>query len=139
MSNPSIIDLDALFADELTAGDDTVVAKVKLLGQEWDLIDSDNAFNSLRTADFENNPSVLTQLMLGLIHPSQRSAFTGALGRVQKLTAETLVKLINALVEAVAQRPTEPPSDSADTSTTPSSGPNSTEPDSATEAAPSES
>lgn len=130
----SILDLDALFADEL-AQEVKVLRKTKLFGRDWRIIDSDNGYNKVRLSNMENDPGVITDVILGFFHPDERGDIARLLAAQPHFDIEALIKLMNALFEAVAGRPTELPSGSEGTSTTPSSEPSSADSSSSVEVA----
>lgn len=106
----SVVDLDALFAEKIAADESEleIVGVVKLFGVEWNLVTPANSFTILRGGRMDEDPAVIAEVLVGLVHEDQRSAFTRALGRVKVLKTEMLLAILNAMYEVIAERPTQP-------------------------------
>lgn len=105
-----IIDLDAQIGP---ADAPLVTRKVKLFGEEWDVVCDVNSFTlaSLLNGDVQ----AYTEFLLTSVIDEQRAAMRRALTSQRNLDAERLAAITNALVEVMSARPTESPSASSRT------------------------
>jgi len=110
-------DIDALLADALAeAASKTVYIKVKLFGREWRISSQINTFLALRAG--EGDTKAFTEFLMNVAHPDERAEFQDALYRIEPLTADILLIIINNLMEAVANHPTKSSSGSSRTAKT---------------------
>lgn len=105
-----IIDLDAQLPESNTP---VVTRKVKLFGEQWDVVCDINSFTlaSLLTGDVQ----AYTEFLLSSVVEDQRAAMRRALTAQRNLDPERLASITNALVEVMSERPTESPSASSRT------------------------
>lgn len=105
----SIVDIQAIIDAEIERSEEKleVVGSIPFMGVDYDLVRPANAFTMMRSANIEEDPAIIAETMLQLIHPDQRVAFIKALGRVPVLPAMALVNILNAMYEVVAERPTQ--------------------------------
>jgi hypothetical protein len=109
------VDLDALLADDIAAA---IKAEkwntIKLFGQTWRITTEPNVFAALAGA--YGDVEALVSMIKGVVHPEEREDFTKALYTADGITADVLMKLLNGLIEAAAERPTKSPSASSQAS-----------------------
>jgi len=110
------VDLDALLADDIAAA---IKAekwnKITLFGETWRITTEPNVFAAL--AGSYGDVEALVSMIKGVVHPDEREDFTKALYTADGITADVLMKLLNGLIEAAAERPTKSPSASSRAST----------------------
>lgn len=102
---PTSFDMDAFIADQRDAALKTVKYNpMTLFGREWRLTTEPNVFVALAGAygDIE----AMTSMIGNCVHPDERADFRKALMSADGINAEVLMKLLNGLVEAAAERPT---------------------------------
>ena len=105
---PKILDLDA----EIGLDDTPSATKpFKLFGRTWTMLCDLNSFamSDLTTGE----PAAIVRFIDSVILPAERIDFRNAISSQPNLTAERLGKILTALVEAAAERPTTPPSASS--------------------------
>lgn len=84
---------------------------VRMFGREWNLNSSVNVFNVASfMASFD--ATTIHAYIKGLVAEDQWDEFSVELSKVKNLDLEKLMKIINAMTEAIAERPTTPPSGS---------------------------
>jgi hypothetical protein len=106
------IDLDALLADDIsTVVKNTKWNKIKLFDRTWRITTEPNVFASL--AGSYGDVEALVSIITNLPHPDEREEFHKALLGADGINAEVLMKLLNYLIEAAAERPTKSPSASS--------------------------
>lgn len=106
MTTPKRANLDLVLGD-----DEPIVTKpITLLGREWDVVCGLNFFtlSSIGAGD----PGAVARFLTNVVVADQREAFATALATAPNLDGEKLGKIVNALVEVAAERPTAPPSSS---------------------------
>ena len=105
-------DIDALLKDALAEASSKVTyIKVKLFDREWRISSQINTFLALRAG--EGDTKAFTEFLMNVAHPDERADFQEALYRIEPLTADILLLIINNLMEAVAGNPTKPSSASS--------------------------
>ena len=109
MTNPKIIDIDAILAEEEDEAAPTV--KVKLLGREWDFQTGVNTFTF--SAIMAGDVGAMSQFIVNSVVEEQRTEFGAALMKMSGMTPKKLNLLLSSIVEAVAERPTKQPSASS--------------------------
>jgi hypothetical protein len=108
----SIIDLDAQLAGDIAEALKTRKwNKIKLFGAEWRITTEPNVFAAL-AGSYGDIPA-LVSILTNIVHPDERTAFHQAMLDADGINAEVLMKLINLIVEAAAERPTKSPSASS--------------------------
>ena len=116
------VDLDAMFADKLSANVKTAKhAKITLGGTEWTVTDSGSVMAALELFSGDENAAAgaFADWIAGMVVEEQRPAFQQMLRRVQGLNAELLMEIAIAMQEALADRPTKPSEPSSDSSPSP--------------------
>ena len=99
-------DIDALLKDALAEASSKVTyIKVKLFDREWRISSQINTFLALRAG--EGDTKAFTEFLMNVAHPDERADFQEALYRIEPLTADILLLIINNLMEAVAGNPTK--------------------------------
>lgn len=106
MTKQKIIDIDA----ELGEDEPLVTKPIKLLGQQFDLVCDLNFFALGRLSS--GNPEAIATMMTAMIAPADQARFAQAMS-AKPLSPERLDKILAAMVEAAAERPTTPPSASS--------------------------
>jgi hypothetical protein len=111
-ASSNIIDLDAQLAGDIA---EALKArkwnKIKLFGQEWRITTEPNVFAAL-AGSYGDIPA-LVSILTNVVHPDERTDFHRAMLDADGINAEVLMKLINGIVEASAERPTKSPSGSS--------------------------
>ena len=106
------IDIDALLQEDI---DEAIAATkyvpVTVFGQTRRVSQSPNTFAAL--AGSYGDVEALVSMIVGVIHPDDSEDFRQDLLMAQGITADVLMKLLNSLVEAAAERPTKSPSGSS--------------------------
>jgi hypothetical protein len=106
------VDLDALLADDIAAViKATKWNKIKLFDKTWRITTEPNVFASL--AGSYGDVEALVSIIKNVVHPDEREEFHRTLLGADGINAEVLMKLLNHLVEAAAERPTTSPSGSS--------------------------
>ena len=116
------VDLDAMFADKLSANVKTAKhAKITLGGTEWTVTDSGSVMAALElfSGDEDSAAGAFADWIAGMVVEEQRPDFQKMLRRIQGLNAELLMEIAIAMQEALADRPTKPSEDSSDSSPSP--------------------
>lgn len=95
---------------------DTALANIKyskmtLFDRDWRLTSEPNVFVAL--AGSYGDIEAMTAMISNAVHPDERADFRKALMAADGINAEVLMKLLNGLVEAAAERPTKSPSGSS--------------------------
>lgn len=99
------IDLDAQLGFDLTPAP---TKPVRLFGSEWTIVCDVNSF---AISDIMSGDSGgIARFIRGVVIESEQEAFTKALAKVPNLDGEKLGKLLEVLIEAASERPTESPS-----------------------------
>lgn len=86
-------------------------SKMTLFDREWRLTSEPNVFVAL--AGSYGDIEAMTSMIGNAVHPDERGDFRTALMNADGINAEVLMKLLNGLVEAAAERPTKSPSASS--------------------------
>lgn len=108
----SVTDLDALLADDIAkAVKATKFNMITLFGKKWRITTEPNVFAAL--AGSYGDVQALVSMIVNIVHPEEREEFHKALLSAQGINADVLMKLLNGLVEAAAERPTKSPSGSS--------------------------
>lgn len=108
----TVTDLDALLADDIAkAVKATKWNKITLFDREWRITTEPNVFAAL--AGSYGDIEALVSMIGNIVHPDEREDFHKALLSAEGITADVLMKLLNGLVEAAAERPTKSPSGSS--------------------------
>jgi hypothetical protein len=111
-ASSNIIDLDALLAPDIAAALKAAKwNKIKLFGAEWRITTEPNVFAAL-AGSYGDIPA-LVSILTNIVHPDERTDFHRAMLSADGITADVLMKLINGIVEAAAERPTKSPSGSS--------------------------
>lgn len=111
----NIIDIDARLADDIAAALKAAKwNKIRLFGEEWRITTEPNVFAAL-AGSYGDIPA-LVSILTNIVHPDERTAFHQAMLNADGINADVLMKLINHIVEAAAERPTKSPSVSSRTS-----------------------
>ena len=111
-STTSPIDLDALLADNIAASvKATKWNRIKLFDRTWRITTEPNVFAAL--AGSYGDVEALVSMIKNIVHPDEREDFHRALLAKDGINAEVLMKLLNGLIEAAAERPTKLPSGSS--------------------------
>ena len=111
-SSNTPIDLDALLADDIAAVvKATKWNTIKLFDRTWRITTAPNVFAAL--AGSYGDVEALVSMTKNVVHPDEREDFHKALLLADGINAEVLMKLLNGLIEAAAERPTKSPSDSS--------------------------
>ena len=99
------IDLDSQLGFDLTPAPTKVV---RLFGTEWTIVCDINSFaiSDIMSGDAGS----IARFLRGVVVPEQGAAFADALSKVPNLDGEKLGKLLEVLIEAASERPTESPS-----------------------------
>jgi hypothetical protein len=107
-----IIDLDSIIrADREAAVDSAKYVKIKVFGSEYRITTSPNIYTSLAAGT--GDPVAIASLITNVLHEDDRDAFTKALMSAEGISAEVLLKMLNTMLEAVAERPTKSSSGSS--------------------------
>lgn len=115
--NSSILDLDALIADDLAAAKKNEKwNKIKLFEREWRVTTQPNAFAAV--AGSFGDAQALVSLVVDLIHPDEQVEFRNTVIKMRNLNNEVLMTIINGLLEAASEHPTKSPSGSSRASAT---------------------
>lgn len=85
--------------------------KIKVFGEEITLRTVINGYSMLSVLD--GDAYAMREAMLGLVIPDQREEFGRLLAQQPNLDAKALAVLYGKMIEAVAARPTQPPSTSS--------------------------
>lgn len=105
------VDIDALIAADLAANlKKARGATIDLGGRKWNLTDAGSVMAAVElfSGDEDRAGSAYTDWMLGMIVEDERDEFDRLLRRIQGLDATLLMKIGNAMAEALTDRPTEP-------------------------------
>ena len=106
------LDLDALLQEDLDAAiKATKYVPVTLFEKTRRVSTSPNTFAAL--AGSYGDVEALVSMIVGVIHPDDQDEFRHDLLMAQGITADVLMKILNSLVEAAAERPTKSPSASS--------------------------
>jgi hypothetical protein len=118
-STKTAVDLD--LDKELGFADDepSETKKVRLLGREWTLVCDLNSFTIAQIVG--GDTSAVSGFIIGLIAEDEQEDFGKALMKAKNMTGERLGLLLQKLIEAAGERPTEPPSPSRRTAKKPTS------------------
>jgi len=105
-----LFNIDDLIAAKLAKANEAVivVARIELFGITWNLIESANALHSFHMSNYGKEPMAIINYMLSLVHPTQRDLFATTLEQQAALPVEIILDIFNAMMEAVANRPTSP-------------------------------
>jgi hypothetical protein len=107
-----IIDLDSIIrADREAAVDSAKYVKMKVFGNEYRITTSPNIYTSLAAGT--GDPVAIANLITNVLHEDDRDSFTKELMNAAGISAEVLLKMLNAMLEAVAERPTKSSSGSS--------------------------
>ena len=117
-----IIDLDAQFAGE--PAEPIHTRKVKLFGEEWTVVCDVNSF--VLTNISNGDTKAFMEFLENVVVEEEKARMRQALSSQRGLTAEKLLRIIVALMEVVAARPTQSPSASSRTASKRTSSPKST-------------
>lgn len=114
-----IHDIDA----DLGEDEPVPTTKVKLFGEEWTVPCSVNSFtlSSLQLG----TPGAIAAFLVNSVIPEEQDRFANVLARQPKLDSEKLLKIVNGLIEAATEHPTESPVSSSRQATKRTSGPKS--------------
>lgn len=106
MASPKAIDLDA----QLGIDYDTPVPTklIKMFGRQWNIKCDLNTF--ALSDVMSGDAGALARFIRNAVIDEEVADFAAALGKVPNLDAEMLGKILNALVETAAERPTVSPS-----------------------------
>jgi len=116
MASNKVHDLDTQLGLDLTPAP---TKKIKLFGQEWNIVCDVNAF---AVADIlSGDVGGIARFIRGVVAPDEADAFAAALGRVPNLDGEKLGQILNVLIEVAGERPTAPPTPSRRTANSPTS------------------
>jgi len=108
----NIIDLDKIIKEDRDAAiDQTSYIKMKLFGDEFRVTTNPNVYTSLAAGS--GDPNAIASLLTGMLHTDDRDNFKNKLMGADGINAEVLLKILNAMLEAVAERPTKSPSGSS--------------------------
>ena len=99
------IDLDAQLGFDSTPAP---TKTVRLFGSEWTIICDVNSF--ALSDVMSGDAGGIARFIRGMVIEAEQDAFTRALAKVPNLDGEKLGKLLEALIEAAGERPTEQPS-----------------------------
>ncbi|HVE28323.1 MAG TPA: hypothetical protein VNC22_23105 [Sporichthya sp.] len=109
------VDIDALIKDDLEANlKKATTATIDLGGRTWTLTDAGSVMAAVElfSGDEDKAGSAYTDWMLGMVVEDERDDFDRLLRRIQGLDATLLMKIGNAMSEALTGRPTEQSPDS---------------------------
>lgn len=107
------LDLDALLADDIAAAvKSTKWNTITLFKRKWRITTEPNVFAAL--AGSYGDVEALVSMIINIVHPEERDDFHKALLSAEGINADVLMKLLNGLVEAAAERPTKSPSASSE-------------------------
>lgn len=102
-------DLDALLADDIAkAVKSAQWNRITLFGRTWRITTEPNVFATL--AGSYGDVEALVSMIQNVVHPDERDDFHKALLTAEGISAEVLMKLLNLIIEAAAERPTKSPS-----------------------------
>lgn len=108
---PNHINIDELIAPDLAANlKKAKTATIDLGGRKWNLTDAGSVMAAVElfSGDEDKAGGAYTDWMLGMVVEDERDEFDRLLRRIQGLDATLLMKIGNAMSEALAERPTEP-------------------------------
>lgn len=105
------VDIDALIKDDLAANlKKATTATIDLGGRTWTLTDAGSVMAAVElfSGDEDKAGGAYTDWMLGMVIEDERDDFDRMIRRIQGLDANLLMKIGNAMSEALTERPTEP-------------------------------
>jgi len=106
------IDIDAIIAEDREKAIKAVnYIPVTVLGKERRVSTTPNIYTAL--ASGYGDVKALAKMIVGVVHPDDRDEFGTDLMEAEGIDATVLMKLLNAMVEAAAARPTKSPSASS--------------------------
>jgi hypothetical protein len=103
----ALIDIDAILREKFGADDDQpaiATVPIKILDEEFKVQKDLNAFNLLQLGNLEDT-SVIIKMMVNAVVPDERPRFKSTLGGASGLTAEKLLAIFQAMVEAASTTP----------------------------------
>lgn len=113
MTKP-IIDLDEQLGFTVDA-EPAATKKVRLFGRDWTINCGVNVYHLSAMAN--NDLAAIHQFFQGVIAPTEFDEFSHALSTVPNMDGEKLSKVVFAIFEAAAERPTKSPRASTPTAT----------------------
>ena len=109
------VDIDALIGADLASNiKKAKSATIDLGGRTWNLTDAGSVMAAVElfSGDEDRAGSAYTDWLLGMVIEDERDAFDRMMRRIQGLDANLMMKIGNAMAEALTGRPTEPSPDS---------------------------
>lgn len=106
------VDIDALIAEDVEAAEEARTYKaMTIFGRDWRVSTSPNIYASLGAELGE--PEAIAHLIIDLIHEDEQAEFRRVLLSRPTLDAKVFMKLLNSMIEAIAEHPTTSPSGSS--------------------------